>query len=222
MAVEDPLLVEVEGVLFDLDGVLVDSGTAVEDHWRAFADRHGIDVAELLAVAHGRRGRDTIALLLPHVDLEAEVAWMDELEITDVAGHTAVPGAAELLAALPEDRWAIVTSCGRRLAPARLGAVGLPVPERLVTADDVPQGKPAPDGYLQGLALLGADPARALVFEDAPSGLAAATAAGIRPVALTTTYPAAELDAEVHLADLRQVRVAEVRDATVLLELRPS
>ncbi|HVO36500.1 MAG TPA: HAD-IA family hydrolase [Gemmatimonadales bacterium] len=193
-------------LLFDLDGVLVDSHAVVERTWRRWAVRHGLDAGPLLAVAHGRRTRDTLKAVVPHLDPAPEVAWLDAAELQDLEGVVAVAGAAPLLAALANGRWAVVTSCGRALAAQRLEQAGLPLPPVLVTSEDVARGKPAPDGYLLAAERSVAAPASCLVFEDAPPGIAAARAAGCRVVALATTHAADRLaDAEALVPDLRSV-----------------
>ena len=195
-------------LLFDLDGVLVDSRAVVERTWRRWAARHGLDAGPLLAVAHGRRVSDTLKAALPRLDPAPEVAWLDAAELEDFEGVVAVPGAAALLASLADQRWAVVTSCSRELAARRLAHAALALPPLLVTAEDVTRGKPAPDGYLLGARRCGAAPASCLVFEDAPPGIAAAREAGCRVVALTTTHAPAQLGgAETVVPDLRSVAV---------------
>jgi sugar-phosphatase len=195
-------------LLFDLDGVLVDSRAVVERTWRRWAARHRLDAEPLLAVAHGRRVSDTLKAVVPHLDPAPEVAWLDAAELEDLDGVVAAPGAAPLLGTLDRARWAIVTSCGRELAERRLARAGLSSPPVLVTSDDVPRGKPAPDGYLLGVRRCGAGAASCLVFEDAPPGVAAGQAAGCRVVALATTHTAAQLvAADVVAPDLRSVAV---------------
>lgn len=197
-----------EAFLFDLDGVLVDSRAVVERTWRRWAQRHHLDAERIIRVAHGRRTRETLQEEVPHLDLAAEVAWLDEVELRDVHGLRAIDGAVALLSALPEPAWAIVTSCGPALARKRLLAAGVPIPRVLVTSDDVTQGKPAPDAYSLGAARLGRPPASCLVFEDAPPGVTAGRAAGARVVALSTTYPAAQLGAaHAIIPDLTRVTV---------------
>jgi len=148
-----------------------------------------------------------VADLVPAPRIPAAVARIEELERSDTDGIVALPGSADLLASLPADRWAIVTSGVRPLAEARIRAAGLPVPKVLVTADDVARGKPDPEPFLLAATMLGAPPARCVVLEDAPAGLAAAHAAGMRSVGVTTTYPAEELDADLIIQDLSALRV---------------
>jgi len=180
-------------LLFDMDGVLVDSTAAVARVWSVWASKHGLDPETVVKIAHGRPSISTIRELLPDADHEAEDREVERLEIEDVEGIVALPGAAELLHALPPNRYAIVTSATRPLAEVRLRAAGLLVPANLVTARDVQRGKPNPDPYLRGARILGVAPAECVVIEDAPSGIRAGKAAGSRVVALRTTASDAEL-----------------------------
>lgn len=170
-------------LLFDMDGTLVDSNVIVEQVWGRFADRFGIDVRDILATSHGVRMRDTVAKWLPTgEDADAVVTDLTEFERATVEGAMPVHGAVDFLASLPEDRIALVTSAGTRLANDRMRSVGLPVPRVVVSADDVRAGKPAPDGYLAAASALDATPEEAIVFEDAPAGIAAGLAAGMRVI----------------------------------------
>jgi HAD superfamily hydrolase (TIGR01509 family) len=178
---------EPRAVLSDLDGVLVDSGAAVERAWCRFAARNGIDPAHVLAESHGRRSVDVIRVVAPHLDAEAEAIRIEREEIEDASDLRALPGARELVATVPPERFAIVTSGTRALAVARLNAAGLPVPEVLVSAEQVECGKPDPAGYLRAAELLGVEPSHSLVLEDAPAGVEAARAAGMTVIAVLTT-----------------------------------
>jgi len=194
--------------LFDLDGVLVDSRSVVERTWRRWAERHQLDPLPLLQVAHGRRARDTLCMVVPNLATDAEVEWLDATELADREELPAVPGAKELVSALPPDRWAIVTSCGRDLAHLRLGSAGLPISNVMIVAEEVKRGKPAPDGYRLGAERLGYAPSDCVVFEDAPAGIASARAAGARVVGVTTTHPAADLPgADATIADFRGIHI---------------
>ena len=185
--------IEVSGVLFDMDGVLVDSTPAVARVWAAWAREHGFDPDEVVKKAHGRPSVTTIRELLPHADYDAENREVERREITDVEGVIPLPGAMELLRALPPNRWAIVTSCTRQLAGVRIGVAGLPQPKHLVTATDVRRGKPDPEPYLKGAQFLGVPASQCVVIEDAPAGIRAGKAAGARVIALRTTAEDAEL-----------------------------
>ncbi|MGD0713519.1 MAG: HAD-IA family hydrolase [Gaiellaceae bacterium] len=186
-------MIEVGAVLFDCDGVLVDSAASVERAWRRWAEERGLDAHAIVAVAHGRRTEDTMRELGLDRDLRAEVELLERYEIADAASVSAYPAAAALLPALPPASWAVVTSGTRALATSRLTAARLPLPGVLVTADDVAAGKPDPEGYLEAARRLGRPPADCLVLEDAPAGVQAALAAGMRVVGLPTTHPADEL-----------------------------
>jgi len=179
--------IQCRGVLFDLDGVLVDSTPAVARVWTIWANKHGFDPQETVRKAHGRPSLATIRELLPNADHAAENAIVERMEIEDVADVVALPGAAELLHALPADKWTVVTSCTKRLALVRLRAAGLAIPEKLVTSNDITNGKPHPEPFLKGAKLLGFAPEDCVVFEDAPAGIRAGKAAGTRVIALQTT-----------------------------------
>ncbi len=181
------------GVLFDLDGVLVDSTPAVSRVWASWAREHGFEPDKVVKNAHGRPSIATIRELLPQADHAAEDREVERREIADVEGVIPLPGAMELLQALPMQRWAIVTSCTRPLAGVRIGAAGLPKPKHLVTSSDVRRGKPDPEPYLKGAQLLGVPPSECVVIEDAPAGIRAGKAAGARVLALRTTASDAEL-----------------------------
>ncbi len=195
---------EPRAVLSDLDGVLVDSGAEIEGTWRRFAARHGLDAERVLAESHGRRSIDLIRLVAPHLDAEAEAARVEQEEIETARGLQALPGARELVESVPADRFAIVTSGTRPLAEARLRAAGIPVPEVLVTAEQVERGKPDPSGYLRAAALLGVEPAHSLVLEDAPAGVEAGLAAGMTVIGVLTTHDESALrNAHSRARDLR-------------------
>lgn len=185
-----------KGVLFDLDGVLVDSTPAVARVWSWWAREHGFDPEETVRNAHGRPSLTTIRELLPHADHESENREVERREIADVEGVIPLPGALELLKALPPDRWAIATSCTKPLAHVRIRAAGLPVPRFLVTASDVSQGKPSPEPYRKAAELLGVPANECVVMEDAPAGIRAGKAAGARVLALRTTEEESLLAAE--------------------------
>lgn len=194
-------------ILFDLDGVLVDSTASVARFWALWAAEHNVSPEEAVRVAHGRRTLETIRLLAPHLDAEAETVRLERREANDTDGVGRVHGALELLSTLPAQRWAVVTSGTRYLATRRLATNGLPAPAVFVTADEVTLGKPHPEPYLKGAELLGLSPQDCLVFEDAPAGIEAARAAGMSAIGVATTYPAAELTlAHAVVRDLSQVR----------------
>jgi sugar-phosphatase len=180
-------------LLFDLDGVLVDSTECVTRTWRAWARAKGLDPATILAIAHGRRTIDTIRLVAPQLAAEAEAATLAQSEAQETVGVHEVPGARDLLQALPPMAWAVITAGIRAVATLRLRHTGLPTPGVLIAAEDLRRGKPDPEGYLAAAARLHVPPADCVVVEDAPVGLEAARAAGMRAIALTTTHAAAQL-----------------------------
>jgi mannitol-1-/sugar-/sorbitol-6-phosphatase len=201
--------VECAAVLFDLDGVLVDSTAYIERQWRDWALSRGLDPEPFLRVCHGRRAVETIRLAAPELDAEAEVARFRPAAPDEDAVLTALPGARELLAALSSAPWAVVTSGARRFALARLAGAGLPAPPVLVSAEDVRHGKPSPEGYLRAAELVGVAAAQCVVFEDAPPGIAAARAAGATVIAVATTHPPEGLgDAHAVAGSLADVHLA--------------
>ena len=179
--------IDCRGILFDLDGVLVDSTPAVARVWTIWARKHGFDPEETVRKAHGRPSIASIRELLPNADHDAENAEVERMEIEDVSDVIPLPGTVELLAALPRDTWTVVTSCTRALALVRLRVAGLPVPEKMITSTDIVNGKPHPEPYVKGAQLLGIRSSDCIVFEDAPAGIRSGKAAGSRVIAFQTT-----------------------------------
>ena len=208
------------GVLFDLDGVLVDSARVVVRTWRTWARQKGLDAERFIKVAHGRRPAETVRLIAPDLDAESEASELERIEVGDKDGILEVEGALELLGSLPEGSWTVVTSGSRPLASGRMRHVGLPLPERFVTADDVENGKPHPEAYLKGAEILGAAPETCVVIEDAPAGVRSAKAAGMKVVAVATTHREKDLhEADAVVGALSDVRVraqAGAEDSTRL------
>jgi HAD superfamily hydrolase (TIGR01509 family) len=201
-------MITAKALLFDMDGTLVDSTPVVERTWHRFAQRHALDGHTILAKAHGCRTAETVALFAPsHVDIAQETARLIDEEIADVDGIAAVPGAAEFLQILPVHRWAVVTSASRELAIRRMTAAGLPIPPILIVAEDVQQGKPAPDGYLAAAQALRVPPSECLVFEDAPAGLAAAHAAAMRVFAVGIHSKTTKLHHEQWILDFTHLQI---------------
>ena len=195
-------------ILFDLDGVLLDSTRVVAQQYTIWAQEHGLDPEQVLKAAHGVRTIEVIRRFAPHLDAEAETRKIEAREVaaTDVV---AMPGALELLASIPKGRWCVVTSGGRHLATTRMRRFGVPVPEILVTADDVKHGKPDPEPYRKGAELLQVNPAECIVVEDAPAGIRAAHAAGMKVISLPSTYPVADLqEADAIVSGLPKIRVS--------------
>jgi len=195
-------------ILFDLDGVLVDSTRSVARQWRLWAAENNIDPEKVLAIAHGRRTIEVVRILAPYLNAEAEEKKIEKREAHDNDGVAVMPGAADLLKSIPEGSWCVVTSGTRYLATSRLRFFHLPIPSVLVAADDVQKGKPDPEPYLKGAELLKLKPAQCLVIEDAPAGIRSAHAGGMKAIALTSTYPAPELqEADAVLRNLGQIQV---------------
>ena len=209
-------------ILFDLDGVLVDSTPSVSRQWSLWARENHIDPKKAVEIAHGRRTIESVRLLAPHLDAEAETKKIENREVADNEGVVVMRGADKLLESLPSARWCVVTSGTHRLAASRLKVGNLPVPAVLISADDVVNGKPNPEPYLKGAERLKMNPAECLVIEDAPAGIAAAHAAGMKVVALTTTYPAAALqEADAIVPALKDVTVSISEDG-LTVELNES
>jgi mannitol-1-/sugar-/sorbitol-6-phosphatase len=188
-----PISVAAQGILFDMDGVLVSSIGSAERSWRKWAALYGIPNAETLEVPHGRRAIDIVRLLRPDIDAQAGLKVITDMEVADVADLRVLLGVKRLLESLPQERWAIVTSASRRLLLARLTAAGLPIPERIISGEMVERGKPDPEPYRRGAELLGFLPGECVVVEDAPSGVGSGKAAGCRVMAVLGTEPAEEL-----------------------------
>ena len=175
--------IECRAILFDMDGTLVDSTVVVELVWKRFADRFGLDLAEILATSHGRRMEDSIVRFGPEgVDVQAEKKDLSDFEYVTTDGIVAVAGAIDFIASLPAASIALVTSAGRELATMRMASVDVPLPGVVVTAEDVERGKPFPDPYLSAAAQLGIDPSEVVVFEDADAGIESGLAAGMRVI----------------------------------------
>jgi mannitol-1-/sugar-/sorbitol-6-phosphatase len=195
-------------ILFDLDGVLVDSTKSVSRQWRMWAEERQVDPEEVLRVAHGVRTIEVLRIFAPYLDPEAEVRRLENREAEDIDGIAAMPGVFALLDSIPPGRWCVVTSGTRHLATKRLQHANLPVPKILVAADDVVKGKPDPEPYLKGALGLDAQPGECLVIEDAPAGIRAAHAAGMKAIGLTSTFKAAELaEADSVARGLEQIQV---------------
>jgi mannitol-1-/sugar-/sorbitol-6-phosphatase len=208
-------------ILFDLDGVLVDSTRAVDREWRAWAARKGVDGDAIMAIAHGVRTVEVIRRVAPHLDAELEASLIESEEAEDKEGVVVMPGAVELVHSIPDGRWGVVTSGSRLLASTRLVYCGLPVPKVLITADDVTQGKPHPEPYLKGAEGLGFKPADCLVIEDAPAGIQSGLSGGMKVIGITSTYAAAKLvHADAVIGKLGAVRVATNGAGKLSIEIR--
>lgn len=223
VAKSSPVQIRCKGVLFDMDGILISSIASVERSWTKWALLRGVDPAYACRTAHGCRAIETVAILRPDLDSEAELKVIEDIELADGEGLTVLPGVLDLLAALPAECWTVVTSATERIARQRLRESGIPVPERLITAENVTQGKPDPQPFLAGAELLGFAPGECVVFEDSASGAKAGRAAGCTVVATTFSHPVDSLDAAHYLIkDMRGVTVTRLPgDEGMILGLRP-
>jgi sugar-phosphatase len=195
-------------ILFDLDGVLIDSTRVVAAQYTRWALENNLDPEEVMKAAHGVRTVEVIGRVAPHLDAEAETKKIEDREAV-ADGIVPISGAVQLLNSIPQERWCVVTSGTRYLATTRMRKFGIPVPNILVTADDVKNGKPDPEPYRKGAELLNVSPADCIVFEDAPAGIRSAHGAGMKVISLPSTFPATELhEADVIVPTLTGIKVA--------------
>lgn len=185
---------EAQGILFDMDGVLISSIGSVVRCWRRWCEMYDVPNASTFEVPHGFRAIDIVKMLRPDIDPAEGLKAIEDMEVLDTADMVVLPGVRELLASLAPERWSIVTSATRRLLLARLEAAGLPTPDRVISGDMVERGKPDPEPYRRGAELLGFAPEQCVVIEDAPSGVGAGVAAGCRVLAVLGTHPREELE----------------------------
>ena len=196
-------------ILFDLDGVLVDSTDCIERHWTRWATERGLDPAQVIRAAHGRPTVETIREVAPHLNAADETARLEAGEASDTDGVCAFAGAGQLLKSIPEGSWAVATSGTRLTATSRLKQTGLPAPRVLITADDIRRGKPHPEPYLLAAQGLGIAPGDCIVVEDAPPGVGSGRAAGARVVAVATSHSVEELaEADAIIPEVRFLEVA--------------
>ena len=204
-----------DAVLFDMDGTLIDSTPAVVRSWLRWASEFGVDPS-FRDRGHGLPARALLATLVAAEQVETSIARVLELELADTEDIVVLAGAVALMGSIPEARRAIVTSCARPLADVRLAATQFPAPAVVVTVDDTTRGKPNPEPYLEGARRLGFDPARCLVIEDAPAGLTAGRAAGCATIGVAGTHTVAELDADLVVRSLADLRVTVTPDGLQL------
>lgn len=215
----DTLSIPTGGLLFDMDGVLVSSIGSVNRCWRRWAMHFNVPNAETYEVPHGRRAIDIVKELRPDIDPIEGLNFIEDMEIDDTGDLIVLPGVRSLLESLPPERWAIVTSATRRLLLGRLQAAGLPVPLRIISADMVEHGKPHPEPYQRGAALLGLTPAECIVVEDAPSGIEAGIAAGSRVLAVVTSHKISELQRAAWIVPSLEALTATASPAGLTLTL---
>ena len=212
-----PVVVRCQGILFDMDGILISSLGSVERSWTKWANLRGLAPAHVLGLIHGRRAIESVAMLRPDLDPAAELKLIEDIELADGKGISVLPGVKELIANLPANRWTVVTSATERLARMRLAASGFTVPEHLVTAETVNEGKPNAAPYLAGAKLLGFAPEECVVFEDSASGVESGCAAGCIVIGTTFSHEAEHLEcANYLLRDLSGVTASVLRDGLVL------
>ncbi|MBY0446811.1 MAG: HAD-IA family hydrolase [Burkholderiales bacterium] len=213
--------IECTALLFDMDGTLVDSTPCIEGLWRRWAVRQHLDPDFVMQHVHGRRGIETIAHVAPHLDAAAEVAELLKEEARTLDGTVAIDGAADFLAQLRPDQWAVVTSAPREIALAKLAHAGLPTPAQIISADDITHGKPHPEAFLKGAALFGLDPQQCVAFEDALSGVQSAQAAGIPVIALTSLHDTQALSHAEHIITNYHSLTLKVGERMVISGLSP-
>ncbi len=218
-AISSIVEIEVAGILFDMDGVLVRSTSGDERCWTRWAERHQIADGFDLRRTHGRRAADTIREHLPHItdaELRQHVSDLDSFAEEEQSGVTAFPGAGELLRSIPSHRWTIVTSASEKMMRSRLASVGIVSPKSIVGGDSVTRGKPDPEGYLRGAALLTRSPHECLVVEDAPAGIRAGRSAGSQVLAVASSHDIEELwQADWIVASLDQIQLS-IGDSAIL------
>ena len=207
-----------DALLFDMDGTILTSIAAVERAWTSWAARVGLPASEILSFIHGRTALDTIRHFMPpSADIEAEVRWLDALELTDLDGVAEVPGAGAFLRALPPNRWAVVTSANRALAMKRIKAAGLPTPPILVSSDQVSKGKPDPEGYHRAAEILNVCARNCVVFEDTHAGMLAGMAAGAEIVQIAGTQSVGKLPVKMTVIGYNGLSVSVVANSMKLL-----
>ena len=199
-----------DALLFDMDGTLVETTQAVERCWRAWAKHYDVDIRRILEICHGRQARTTIRMVAPHLDVEEAAQNLLERELQEQGGINPIPGAAAFLEALEGKPWTIVTSAARPLALHRLKLAGLPVPDLMITAEDVAEGKPHPGCFLLGAQKLGAAPLRTLVLEDSLAGLEAGRMAGMQTLQICASHPPYDEKSPLRCRDYRKARVLEL------------
>jgi len=225
---------QADGLLFDMDGTLIDSTGGVLATWDVYGQEHGLDLVEVLKTSHGVRTQDNLRKWcnIPEDRIKDEVARFENMILVEGAklkaegknGLVKLPGVDELLKSLPTDSWTIVTSASNTYALPALKLAGVPAPPHMITADDVTKGKPFPEPYLAGASRISKDIERCIVFEDAPSGIKSGVASGAKVLAVCTSHERKEVEghgAHWIVDDLSKVKV-KVVDGILHLEIDES
>jgi sugar-phosphatase len=216
-----PLTISCQGILFDMDGILISSLGSVERSWTRWSHMRGVDPEHAIRIIHGRRAIESITALRPDLDGEEELGILEQFEIDDTEDIAVLPGVKDLIAALPADRWTVVTSATDRLARVRLSASGLPVPRHFVNGNSVSEGKPHPAPYLAGAAMLGLAPQDCVVFEDSGSGVKAGHAAGSTVIATMFAHETQDLSSADYVVQDLTLVSAGAEFGTIRLSFTP-
>ncbi|SAL95790.1 hypothetical protein [Absidia glauca] len=212
----------IKGIVFDLDGTMIDTTPLVIKHWYAFAEEHGLDPVKILATSHGRRTIETLGEWVPEKATPEIVDFYEQRLADETDGLTVLPGVMALLDSIPLGKWGVCTAGTSYMAVKRLKQCHIPVPESLSTGDKVERGKPDPEGYLKATEILGVSPSDCLVFEDAPAGVRAGKAGGMKVIACTTTHTADQLKeagADHVVSFLTDVSVSNLGDGTMAVKI---
>lgn len=183
-------------ILSDLDGTLINSKASVVSAFKWWAKLRGLPEDTVTKIPFGRTSTDAAAILAPHLDCSEEGRLLDKRQEENTTGVVALSGANALLTS--HTPIAIVTSCPRPLAEARLIEAGLPIPNVLITPECWSRGKPDPEPYLRGAEALGVEKSKCIVLEDAPSGVISGVKAEMRVIAILTSHSADQLPGAVH------------------------
>ena len=216
-----PVILSCQGILFDMDGILISSLGSVERSWTRWSVMRGIDPARAISVIHGRRAIESLTALRPDLDGEKELEVLEQFEIDDTEDIAVLPGVKELIASLPAERWTVVTSATDRLSRVRLAAAGIPTPRHFVNGNSVSEGKPHPAPYLAGAAMLGLSAEDCVVFEDSGSGVKAGRAAGSTVIATMFAHESQDLSAADYIVEDLSALRATAEGQRIELEFTP-
>ncbi|KAI8344254.1 HAD-like domain-containing protein [Chlamydoabsidia padenii] len=212
----------IEGIIFDLDGTMIDTTPLVIKHWYSFAEEHGLDPVKILETSHGRRTIETIGEWVPEKATPETVDYYERKLAQETEGLTVLPGVMALLDSIPLGKWGVCTAGTSYMAVNRLKQCDIPVPTSLSTGDKVERGKPDPEGYIKAAELLGIAPSNCLVFEDAPAGVRAGKSGGMKVIACTTTHTADQLKqagADYVVSFLTDVSISVLGDGNMAVNI---